>query len=70
MVIRDSDLPEEQEWNTYFDPPTILTSLGLNEHTRDVADVGCGYGTFTIPAAEIIKGKINISIHCYHFPRY
>ena len=58
MVIRDSDLPEEQEWNTYFDPPKILMSLGLNEHMRDVVDVGCGYGTFTIPAAAIIRGKI------------
>lgn len=58
MLIRDSDLPEEQEWNTYFDPPKTLTVLGLNEYTRDVVDVGCGYGTFTIPAAEIIRGKI------------
>ena len=58
MMIRDSDLPEEQEWNIYFDPPKILTFLGLNEHTRDAVDVGCGYGTFTIPAAEIIRGKI------------
>ena len=57
-MIRDSDLPEEQEWLKYFDPTKILMLLGLNENTRDAADVGCGYGAFTIPAAEIIRGKI------------
>ena len=57
-MIRDSDLPEEQEWLKYFDPTKILMLLGLNENTRDLADVGCGYGIFTIPAAEIIRGKI------------
>jgi SAM-dependent methyltransferase len=32
--------------------------LGLNHDIIDVADFGCGYGTFTIPAARIISGKI------------
>jgi len=57
-MIRESDLPEEQEWNKYFDPSKILRLLGLSESTLDVVDVGCGYGTFTIPAAGIIRGKI------------
>jgi ubiquinone/menaquinone biosynthesis C-methylase UbiE len=32
--------------------------LGLNDSIVDVVDFGCGYGTFTIPAAKIIHMKI------------
>ena len=58
LKIRESGMPEEKEWNEYFDPSEILRLLGLNESTLDVADFGCGYGTFTIPAARIIRGRI------------
>ena len=51
-------MPEEKEWNEYFNPSEALRLLGLNESTLDVADFGCGYGTFVIPAARIIRGKI------------
>ncbi len=58
MRIRESDLPEEKEWIKFFNPVHILKLLGVGENTFNVADFGCGYGTFTIPAARIIKGKI------------
>jgi SAM-dependent methyltransferase len=58
MKIRESDMPKEEEWNRFFDPPKILSLLGLNQSVVDAADFGCGYGTFTIPAAKIIRGKI------------
>ena len=32
--------------------------MGVDSTVEDVADFGCGYGTFTIPAARIIAGKI------------
>ena len=38
----------------FFDPEKVLKSLGLNSSAVDVADFGCGYGTFTLPAARII----------------
>jgi SAM-dependent methyltransferase len=58
MKIRESGMPEREMWEKFFDPVKILTTLGLNSQTGDVAEFGCGYGTFTIPAAKIIKGRI------------
>jgi len=58
MKIRESGMPERDMWEKFFEPAKILATLGLNSQTVDVAEFGCGYGTFTIPAAKIIKGKI------------
>jgi ubiquinone/menaquinone biosynthesis C-methylase UbiE len=58
LRIRESDMPKEEEWAQFFDPSHALNLLGLNDGIVDVADFGCGYGTFTIPAARIISGKI------------
>ncbi len=54
MKIRESDMPKEEEWSKFFNPAAILKVLGLNSNVKDVADFGCGYGTFTIPTAQII----------------
>jgi len=32
--------------------------MGIDDSVGDVAEFGCGYGTFTIPAARVIGGKI------------
>ncbi len=58
MKIRESDMPSEEEWSRFFDPEKTLRLLGLNHNIADVADFGCGYGTFTIPAAGIVSGKV------------
>ena len=58
MKIRESGMPEREMWKKFFNPAKILKTLGLSSQTNDVAEFGCGYGTFTIPAAKIIKGKI------------
>lgn len=58
MKIRESGMPEPKMWEKFFNPVKILASLGINSQTGDVAEFGCGYGTFTIPAAKIIRGKI------------
>jgi ubiquinone/menaquinone biosynthesis C-methylase UbiE len=58
MRIRDSDLPTEEEWTKFFNPKRTLELLGVNYRIKNVADFGCGYGTFTIPAAQMISGKI------------
>lgn len=51
-------MPKEEEWNQFFDPEHALELLLLSPEVVNVADFGCGYGTFTIPAAKIIAGKI------------
>jgi ubiquinone/menaquinone biosynthesis C-methylase UbiE len=58
LKIRESDMSKEAEWKHFFDPVQVLNQLGLNHQVVNVADFGCGYGTFTIPAAKIIAGKI------------
>ena len=58
MKIRESGMPDQSVWESFFDPEKILKTLGLNNCIENVVEFGCGYGTFTIPAAKIINGKI------------
>ncbi len=51
-------MPPEVDWAKHFNPDETLEKLGLTAEVKDVADFGCGYGTFTLPAAQIIRGKI------------
>ena len=51
-------MPKEEIWNAFFDPNKVLDLLGVNSKVLDIADFGCGYGTFTMPASKIIAGKI------------
>lgn len=51
-------MPDQNMWEKFFDAEKTLATLGLDKQINDVAEFGCGYGTFTIPAAKVIKGKI------------
>jgi len=51
-------MPDRELWEKFFQPEIILKTLGLTSQTGDIAEFGCGYGTFTIPAAQIIQGKV------------
>jgi SAM-dependent methyltransferase len=57
MKIRDSGMPDETYWESLFDVPLILTRLGIDRY-HDVAELGCGYGTFTLPIAKAITGTL------------
>jgi SAM-dependent methyltransferase len=61
MKLRDSGMPDEQYWESLFDVGLIVSALGINSSLRDVAELGCGYGTFTIPIARAV------SVHVYTF---
>lgn len=50
-------MPEEEYWESLFDVPLILSRLGLGSF-HDVAEFGCGYGTFSIPVAQAIGGTL------------
>ena len=58
MKTRESGMPPEEMWQSFFDPNGVLTKLGLDSNCGDVLEFGCGYGTFTIPAAQRIRGTV------------
>ncbi len=43
MKARDSGMPEEQMWASFFDAPRMLAALGFTGIKGNVADFGCGY---------------------------
>jgi SAM-dependent methyltransferase len=51
-------MPEEEYWESLFDIDLILDRMGVDATLRDVAELGCGYGTFTVPVAQRIRGVI------------
>jgi SAM-dependent methyltransferase len=59
MKVRESEMPDEIVWERFFDPSSVLARLGLTPETLSVVDLGCGYGTFTIPAARLIRGTVH-----------
>lgn len=58
MKVRESGMPEEQMWATFFDAPAILAQLGFTDPQADLAEFGCGYGTFTVAAAALTRGTV------------
>jgi ubiquinone/menaquinone biosynthesis C-methylase UbiE len=56
MKIRESGMPEESYWESLFNTQLILSKLQFNKTINNAVEFGSGYGTFTIPAAKIIKG--------------
>jgi ubiquinone/menaquinone biosynthesis C-methylase UbiE len=58
LKVRDSGMPTEEMWASFFNVELILTELQINSDVKDLVEVGCGYGTFTIPSANKISGKL------------
>ena len=59
MKIRDSGMPDRATWDGFFDPPGVLRRLDLLAGSGDVADFGCGYGTFSVAAAALTSGTVH-----------
>lgn len=58
MRLRDSGMPDEIYWETLFDVEGVLDRLGIDGGLRDVVELGCGYGTFTLPVAQRISSTL------------
>ncbi len=58
MKVRDSGMPNEKTWNSFFDVDLILKELFIHSQIENLVEIGCGYGTFTLPAAQQLKGKL------------
>ena len=58
MKVRESGIPEEELWATFFNPEVIFDKLNLTSANISVVEYGCGYGTFTVPAAKRISGYL------------
>lgn len=56
MKTRESGMPDESLWESFFDVATVLSALQLVPEVGNVAEFGCGYGTFTIPAVRRCRG--------------
>jgi SAM-dependent methyltransferase len=59
VKIRESGMPAERFWESLFDVGLILRRLGIDAGLGDVAELGCGYGTFTVAVAERISGTLH-----------
>ena len=59
MEGRESGMPEEAHWATFFDTDkAVETLLGGTDVQGDLVEFGCGYGTFTLPASRRIAGTV------------
>ena len=59
MKGRESGMPDEDYWASFFDPDAAIDRLlGSAEVQGNVIEFGCGYGTFTIPAARHATGLV------------
>lgn len=56
---RESGMPDESLWASFFDPDGVLDALGCDARCREVVEFGCGYGTFTLPAARRVAGVVH-----------
>jgi ubiquinone/menaquinone biosynthesis C-methylase UbiE len=57
-IGRESGMPEFASWESFFDPKCMILQLGMSQECQSVAEFGCGYGTFTIPAALLVSGTV------------
>lgn len=59
MKGRESGMPDETAWSSFFDADEVLARLSLASGSScDVVEFGCGYGTFTFPAAARSRGIV------------
>lgn len=58
MKVRDSGMPDEPQWVSYFNPADTFDRLGISQVQGDALDIGCGYGQFAIELARRSTGTV------------
>ena len=58
MKVIDSGMPDEAYWNSLFDIPGIVQWLDIKRTAHPIVEIGCGYGTFTVPVAKETTGQV------------
>jgi len=58
MKGRESGMPDESYWDSFFNPTCMVEKLDFTGACGDIVEFGCGYGTFTIPTAKLIAGRL------------
>ena len=59
MKGRESGMPDEDYWASFFDPESILDRLLVTKGgCYNLVEFGCGYGTFTLPVASRTRGQV------------
>lgn len=59
MKGRDSGMPEEAYWESFFDAESVLDKFFGEKRIRgNLVEFGCGYGTFTLSAAKRTAGRM------------
>lgn len=59
VKVFDSGMPEEAYWSSLFDLKAILTWLNPAPGIDPIVEIGCGYGTFTVPIAQAVAGRVH-----------
>lgn len=61
MKGRESGMPDEAAWASFFDVDAALDALfGTDPLSGDLTEFGCGYGTFTLPLARRLQGLVTV----------
>jgi SAM-dependent methyltransferase len=58
MQVRESGMPEESDWRSFFDAEATIGILFADGVAGDLVEFGCGYGTFTVPSALRTRGRV------------
>jgi SAM-dependent methyltransferase len=60
MKGRESGMPEEIYWQSFYDADCIVEKLECaKQQNESIAEFGSGYGTFTFPAAKRTSGIVH-----------
>lgn len=58
MKGRESGMPDEAYWGTFFNPSCVVEALDCAKSSRGLVEFGCGYGLFTLPVARLVRGPV------------